>query len=82
MNLEKAIIKIISNRLGISTKEINRNSSLTQDLNASQLEISDLILALEENFHLKIPEEELGNFNKVDDIINYITDHLDEPTTL
>lgn len=81
MNLEKEIFKIIIERLGISPEEITKDSSLTRDLNASQLEITDLILALEEHFHVKIPEEELENLEKVGDIINYISEHLDEPST-
>ncbi len=82
MDLEKKIIKFIANRLGLTPEEIARDSSLTQDLNASHLEISDLILALEENFHVKIPEEEFAKWEKISDIINYITDHFDEPSTL
>ena len=82
MNLEKTIIKIIAERLGISPGEITKESSLTRDLNASQLEITDLILVLEENFRLKIPEEELKNLEKVGDITSYISEHLDEPSTL
>lgn len=82
MALEKEVIKIIADRLGIAPNEITMESSFTKDLNASQLEITDLILALEENFRLKIPEEELGNLEKVGDLISYISEHLDEPYTL
>ena len=81
-NLEQEILKIIADRLGISIEDITRESSLTKDLNASQLEITDLVLALEEKFHLKIPEEELGNLDKVENIINYVSEHLDEPSAL
>lgn len=82
MNLEKEIIKIIAERFGIPQKEINKDSSLTKDLNASHLEISDLILALEEKFQVEIPEEELENIEKAGDVINCITEHLDEPSAL
>lgn len=82
MNLENEVIKIIAERLGISPEEINKESSLTQDLNASQLEITDLFLALEEHFHLKIPEEEFQNLGKVGGIISYISEHLDESSTI
>ena len=80
MNVEKEIIKIIIEHLGVSPDEITKESSLTRDLNASQLEINDLILALQDHFKLKIPEEELANLEKVGDIITYISDHLDEPS--
>lgn len=82
MNLENGVMKIIAERLGISLEEITKESSLTKDLNASQLEITDLILTLEEHFRLKIPEEELKNLGKVGDIITYISEHLDEPSSI
>lgn len=78
MNLEKEIINIITERFGITTEEITKESSLIRDLNASQLEITDLFLALQDHFHIKIPEDELTNVEKVGDIITYISDHLDE----
>lgn len=82
MNLEKEIIMIISAHFGIPLEEITPQSNLIRDLNASQLEITDLILALEEKFQVKIPEEEFEKLEKVDDIINYVNEHLDEPSTL
>lgn len=82
MNLEKEIIEVIAERLGLSPEEISKDASLTYDLNASQLEITDLFLALEEKFRLKIPEEETGNLQKVGDIVNYVLEHFDEPFTL
>lgn len=81
MNLESEVIKIIVERLGVSQNEITKEASLTADLNASQLEITDLILALEDHFRLKIPEEELANLEKVGDIITYISEHIDEPSS-
>lgn len=82
MNLEKEIITFIAQRLGLDPKEINKDSSLTKDLNVGHLEITDLFLALEEQFRLKIPEDELGNLDKIDNIINYISEHIDEPSAL
>ena len=82
MDLEKEIVEIIASHLGVSPKEINKETSLTEDLNASHLEIADLILGLEEKFQIKIPEEEAKNLQKVEDIINYILEHHDEPSPI
>lgn len=82
MNLEKEIITFIAQRLGLELKEISKDSSLTKDLNTGHLEITDLFLALEEHFHLKISEDELENLDKIDNIINYISEHIDEPSAL
>ncbi|MDP3998172.1 MAG: acyl carrier protein [bacterium] len=82
LSIEQEILKIITERLGLDDKDVTKDSSLTRDLNASQLEITDLILALQEKFHIKIPEEELGDLDKVGNIINYISEHFDEPSAL
>lgn len=82
MDLEKEIIEIIASHLGVSLKEISKEVSLTEDLNASHLEIADLILALEEKFQIKIPEEEVENLKKVEDIVSYILEHYDEPSPI
>lgn len=80
MNLEKEIIAFIAQKLGLDPKEINKDSSLTKDLNVGHLEITDLFLALQDHFHLKIPEDELENLDRVGGIINYISEHIDEPS--
>lgn len=76
--VEKKIKKIISQHLGVGEKEITSSSCLSEDLNASMLEIADLIVKLEEVFQIKIPEEEAQKFSTVGDIINLFSDNICE----
>lgn len=74
--VEKKIKKIISQHLGVTEKEITRFSHLTEDLNASPLEIADLAAKLERAFQIKISEEAVQNFSTVESITAYIADNL------
>lgn len=64
--------------MGVGEKEIAVSSHLTQDLNASSLEIADLIAKLEEAFAVKVPKDEASQFLTVGDIITFFLNHTDE----
>lgn len=70
--------EIIGNYLGVPVADIKDDSYLQEDLNADQLALADIVVTLEEKFSLKIPQEEIIKFNKVGDIVTYITDNLNE----
>lgn len=72
--IEIKIKKIISQHLGVGEKEITSSSHLIEDLNASPLELADLMVKLEEAFQIKIPEEEAQKFSTVGDIITFFSD--------
>jgi len=76
--VDNEIKKIISQHLGVGEREITDSSDLKEDLNASPLEIADLITKLEEVFRLKIPEDEVQKFSTVGDIITFLSDNIHE----
>lgn len=76
--VENEIKKIISRHLGVGEREISTSSHLKKDLNASPLEIADLITKLEEIFRFKIPEDEAQKFSTVGDIITFLSDNIHE----
>ncbi|WP_097025527.1 acyl carrier protein [Clostridium peptidivorans] len=74
----KKVKNIISEQLGIDAEEITMESSFVDDLGADSLDIVELIMALETEFDLEIPDEEAESINTVGDIVEYIKAHTEE----
>ncbi|MEG0075146.1 MAG: acyl carrier protein [Eubacterium sp.] len=66
------IQEIISEQLDIPVEKITMESSLIEDLEADSLDVIELVMAFEEEFNVKMPDEELEKIKTVADIINAI----------
>ncbi len=64
--------KIIADQLGIEEDDITPESSFIDDLGADSLDIVELIMALEEEFDLEIPDSEAEKIKTVGDAVEYI----------
>ncbi|MDQ2085259.1 acyl carrier protein [Herbivorax sp. ANBcel31] len=71
MVLDK-IKKIVVEQLGVEEEEIAMESSFIDDLGADSLDIVELIMALEEEFDLEIPDSEAEKISTVGDVVEYI----------
>lgn len=71
MILEKVQEKI-AEQLGIDTDDITMESSFIEDLGADSLDIVELLMALEEEFDIEIPDEEAEKLVTVGDVVDYI----------
>ncbi|KHD38038.1 acyl carrier protein [Clostridium acetobutylicum] len=69
---------IIADQLGIDAAEIKMESSFIDDLGADSLDIVELIMALEEEFDIEMPDEEAEKVSSVGDVVNYIKAHTEE----
>lgn len=67
---------IIVDQLDVDEDKITNNSSITDDLGADSLDVVDLVMSLEDEFDLEIPDEEVENINTVGDIVKYIEDNI------
>jgi len=63
---------IIVEQLGVEPDEVTEQSSFIDDLGADSLDIVELIMALEEEFDMEIPDEEAEKISTVGDVIEYI----------
>ena len=75
VNIESKVKNIITDQLGVSEDEIKPESSFIEDLGADSLDIVELVMAMEEEFEVEIPDEEAANIKTVGDAINYIKNH-------
>ncbi len=71
MMFEK-IRDIIVEQLGVESDDVTMESSFVDDLGADSLDIVELIMALEEEFNMEIPDEEAEKISTVGDVVNYI----------
>jgi acyl carrier protein len=73
--LVEKIKQIISEQLGVEEAEVTPSSSFVDDLGADSLDTVELVMALEENFDLEIPDEAAEKIRTVQDAIDYIEKH-------
>ena len=77
MELEE-LSTIISDVLSVDTGTITLNSKFVEDLGADSLDIVELIMALEEELEMEIPDEDAEGFKTVGDVVEYITEHTEK----
>ena len=73
--IEAKVKSIIADQLGVGEDEIKPESSFIEDLGADSLDIVELVMAMEEECEVEIPDEEAENIKTVGDAINYINTH-------
>lgn len=69
--LEK-VTGIVTEQLGVKAEEVNETSKFQEDLGADSLDTVELVMALEENFSIEIPDEEAEKITTVKDAVDYI----------
>lgn len=67
--------EIIAEQLSVDASEIELSSNFKEDLEADSLDLFELVMALEEEYDVEIPSEDLEKIATVEDIINYLKGH-------
>ena len=73
MEFEK-VRDIIVETLGCEAEQVTLEATLTDDLGADSLDVVDLVMALEDEFDVEIPEDQVENIKTVGDIVKFIED--------
>ena len=74
-DIKAQVSEIICEQLDVKPEDIEESKTFTDDLGADSLAIVELVLALEERFDVKIPDDEVDKIKTVGDAINYIKTH-------
>ncbi len=74
-SVEKRVKEIIVEQLGVSEDEAVPEASFIDDLGADSLDTVELVMALEEEFDIEIPDEEAEKIRTVQDAISYIQEN-------
>jgi acyl carrier protein len=67
--------KIVAEQLGVDESKITPTARFTDDLNADSLDLVEMIMSLEEEFGVEIPDEDAEKIVAVQDAIDYIDSH-------
>ncbi|MCX4244659.1 acyl carrier protein [Paraliomyxa miuraensis] len=73
-SIKEKVIEIVVDQLDAKPEDVDESKSFTEDLQADSLAIVELVLALEEKFEVKIPDDEVDKIKTVGDAIKYIQD--------
>ncbi|MDO5483705.1 MAG: acyl carrier protein [Desulfovibrionaceae bacterium] len=70
--VSEKVCKIIVDQLGVSAEEVKPEASFVEDLGADSLDLTELIMAMEEEFDIEIADDDAQSILKVKDAIAYI----------
>lgn len=74
---EKLVKEVIADRLNVDIKKIAPESILSEDLGMDSFGAVELAFELKDKFGIEIPQEDFQKVNKVKDIVDYISNHIE-----
>jgi acyl carrier protein len=77
MNLEQRMSEIVVEQLGVSRDDIESESSFVDDLGADSLDLVEMVMAMEEEFGVEIPEEDSEKLQTFGDAVSYLKEKLE-----
>jgi acyl carrier protein len=75
-DIEQRVKKIVAEQLGVAEADIKNESSFVDDLGADSLDTVELVMALEDEFEMEIPDEEAEKIATVQNAIDYAKAHI------
>jgi len=72
-DIERKVKNTIADRLGVPEGDIQPTSALVEDLGADSLDLVELVMAIEEEFEVEIPDGEVEKLKTVQDAVSYVT---------
>ena len=77
-SVDERVKSIIVEQLGVEESQVTDTAKFVEDLGADSLDTVELVMALEEEFTIEIPDEDAEKIATVGDAINYIGEHAEE----
>jgi acyl carrier protein len=70
--IEKRVKEILADQLGVSINKISLNTNVATDLGADSLDLVEVLMSLEDEFGVSIPDEKISEIKTVGQIVEYI----------
>ena len=64
--------KILSEQFSVEEDSITANTNIAEDLGADSLDVVDILMSIEDEFEIEVPDEEIENIRTVGELVNYI----------
>ncbi|WP_145264450.1 acyl carrier protein [Planctomycetes bacterium Pan216] len=74
-NIQERVIEIIAEQMGVSKDQVSSETSFVNDLGADSLDQVELVMELEEEFDITIPDEQAEHIQTVGQAVKYIEEH-------
>jgi len=74
--IREKVVKVVTEKLGVSESQVVDSAEYVKDLGADSLALVDIAMALEDEFGVKIPDEDINKITSIGATISYIKEHL------
>ena len=74
MDTFERIRELLAEQLDIDEEKITMDSNILEDFEADSLDVVDMVMSLEDEFGVEIPDEEIENLHTVGDVVRYVED--------
>jgi acyl carrier protein len=73
--LQARIRSIVADQLGVDSGEVTPDASILDDLGADSLDVVELVMAIEDEFDIEVPDEDVERMRTIGDMERYVTEH-------
>ena len=73
--IEEKVKDIIVDQLGVNAEQVVLDAKFIEDLGADSLDTVELVMAVEEEFSIEVPDEEAEKLQTVRDVVTYVEEH-------
>ena len=71
--MQDRLHQLVSSQLGIELDEVVTEARILEDLGADSLDVVELVMALEEEFNIEVPDDDVENIRTIGDIVSYVS---------
>lgn len=75
MDTFERIRELLAEQLDIDEDEITMDSDILEDFEADSLDVVDMVMTLEDEFGVEVPDEQIENFHTVGDVVRYVEEN-------
>jgi acyl carrier protein len=76
MDTFERIRELLAEQLDIDEEKITMDSDILEDFEADSLDVVDMVMTLEDEFGVEIPDEDIENFHTVGDVVRFVDDNI------
>lgn len=74
MNTEEKVKRIVTEVLGINLEDVRADSHLITDLGADSIDLIEMAMSLEENFGIRVDDDDLDNIHTFGEVVQFVMD--------